>query len=101
MYFAVRELIWLRQMSPDTGFSTLPGLKLYSDNQGAIILSRNDVENERTKHIEVKFHFVKDHMATRAAVFKYNKTEEVTADTMTRALASVKHAKFTKAMGMN
>ena len=101
MSFAVRELIWLRRMSLDTGVSTLSGLKLYSDNEGAISLSRNDVANERTKHIEVIFHFVKDHVAKGSVVLKYIKTEEMTADIMTKALGSVKHAKFTKAMGMS
>lgn len=56
---AVKEGIWLKNLLDEIGFSGNDAT-VYSDSQSAIHLSRNPVFHDRTKHIDVKFHFIRD-----------------------------------------
>ena len=52
------ELLWLRWLLKDLGVSTNSVTPLYYDNQSAIHIAHNDVFHERTKHIEIDYHFI-------------------------------------------
>ncbi|GKF90090.1 hypothetical protein Tco_0264053 [Tanacetum coccineum] len=56
---AVKEAIWLRGLLEELGVK-LNTVAVNCDNQGAIHLSRNHVFHERTKHINVRYHFIRD-----------------------------------------
>ena len=70
------------------------------DNQGALALAHDHVNNERTKHIDVKYHFIRDHILRKTVSPRYVPTTSMVADIMTKALGSVKHQSFVKMMGM-
>ncbi|KAM2568815.1 hypothetical protein TB2_009006 [Malus domestica] len=53
------ELIWLKGLISDLGFSTLSPMSLIYDNQEAMHIATNPVFHERTKHIEVDCHFIR------------------------------------------
>lgn len=67
------------------------------DNQSCVHIS-NTLETKRTKHIDVKFHFVKDLVSKGKFLLKYVPTEHQTADVLTKALNVVKFTKFRKDM---
>ncbi|KAJ3514873.1 hypothetical protein NMY22_g14604 [Coprinellus aureogranulatus] len=74
---------------------------LFNDNQGAIALSKDPQYRARTKHIQRKFHFVRDDLVRTGVVrIKYLPTEEMVADIMTKPLAREAHWKFVEAMGL-
>lgn len=98
--FAVREALWLKRLLFDLGY-TSNATVLYGDNQGALGLAKNDVISERTKHIDVKFHFIKEHIKNGNIKNVYIPTTEMVADIMTKALEVKKHRTFIKAMGMS
>ena len=52
------ELLWLRWLLKDLGVSTSSTTPFYCDNQSAIHIAHNDVFHERTKHIEIDYHFI-------------------------------------------
>ena len=55
---AAQEAIWLRQLNTDVqGESSEPTI-LYEDNQAAICLSKNTQCHGRSKHIDIKYHFI-------------------------------------------
>ncbi|KAL2498871.1 cysteine-rich RLK (RECEPTOR-like protein kinase) 8 [Abeliophyllum distichum] len=56
---AVKEGLWLRGLLGEIGFRN-ETIRLYTDNQSAIHLSKNPVYHDRTKHMDIKFHFVRD-----------------------------------------
>lgn len=58
---AVKEGIWLKNLLDKIGFSG-NNVTVFSDSQSTIHLSRNPVFHDRTKHIDVKFHFIRDIM---------------------------------------
>lgn len=55
------ELIWLRCLLRDMGVLISAPTPLYCDNKAAIQITHNDVFHERTKHIEIDFHFTRHH----------------------------------------
>ena len=55
---AIQEVLWLRGLMEELGLHTQTGSTVYGDNQSAIAVSQNGVKGERTKHVDVKYHFV-------------------------------------------
>jgi hypothetical protein len=60
MAHTATELTWLQHFLQEIGFSTLTPIPLFCDNQAALHIASNPIFHERTKHIEVDCHFVRD-----------------------------------------
>ena len=73
---------------------------LFADNQGAMELAYNDVINEKTKHIDVNYNFIKEKVKDGTIVFNYVPTSENAADIMTKMLQKTLPAKMTSKLGM-
>ncbi|KAJ3507815.1 hypothetical protein NMY22_g16815 [Coprinellus aureogranulatus] len=101
MCAAGQHLAWLRTFFEDIGHPQADPTTLFNDNQGAIALSKDPQYRSRTKHIQRKFHFVRDDLVRNGVVkIKYLPTEEMVADIMTKPLPRETHWKFVKAMGL-
>ena len=57
---AAQEAIWLRSLLKSLSFKQSKATKLYEDNQGAIALTKNPKTHSRTKHIDIKYHYIRD-----------------------------------------
>ncbi|CAL5387066.1 unnamed protein product [Camellia sinensis] len=57
-----QELLWLRWLLADMGVSSSTPTPLYCDNRSAIQIAHNDVFHDRTKHIEIDCHFIRQHV---------------------------------------
>ena len=55
---ATQEAIWLRQLLADLRIDTKTPTEISEDNQGAIAMAKNPVGHKRTKHIDIKHHFI-------------------------------------------
>jgi hypothetical protein len=98
---AAKEGLWLRTfMSQVFGEVTGP-LTLHSDNQSAIALTRDHQYHARTKHIDIRFHFIRWIVEDGKMKLVYCPTEEMVADIMTKALPSVKVKHFAAALGLS
>ena len=62
MAHATAEIVWLRWLLSDMGVSLVTSTPLYCDNKSAIQIAHNSVFHERTKHIEIDCHFVRQHL---------------------------------------
>ncbi|KAK8921866.1 hypothetical protein KSP39_PZI020300 [Platanthera zijinensis] len=62
MTHGVCEGLWLRSLLSDLGLSEDEPIRLYCDNKAAINIAHNPVQHDRTKHIEVDRHFVKENI---------------------------------------
>jgi hypothetical protein len=83
---ATKETMWLRQLLSEIGFAqTGPTLTL-ADNQGAIILSEDQANHERTKAIDVKFHYTREHVLLGDTRFRYVRSCDNVADIFTKPL---------------
>ena len=74
---------------------------IYGDNQGSIALATNPIHHNRSKHIDVKYHYVRNEVENGRVKLKYIPMAEMMADILTKALPRVLHQCHMKAMGMD
>ncbi|GJV42919.1 retrovirus-related pol polyprotein from transposon TNT 1-94 [Tanacetum coccineum] len=79
------QVLWLRSQLTDYGlrFNKIP---MYCDNISAIALCCNNVEHSRSKHIDIRFHFIKEQVENGVVELYYVNTEYQLADIFTKAL---------------
>lgn len=75
-------------------------LVIYNDNQGAGQMTKNPICPGRAKHIDIKYHHIREVVDAGIIKIEYQPTEEMPADVLTKALASTKHNKCTDEMGL-
>ena len=80
-------------MSEVTGAEQKP-VTLYVDNKSAIALMTNAVFHGRSKHIDTRFHFIRECVEKREIIVEFVSTREQRADILTKALARVKFAEM-------
>ena len=98
---AGEHLAWLRTFFDEIGHPQKGPTQLFCDNQAVIILSRNPQFRARTKHIQWKYHFVRDDLVGKGeAIVRYVPTGDMVADIHTKPLMRDLHWKFVKAMGL-
>jgi hypothetical protein len=85
---AIQEVLWLRGLMEELGLHTRTGSTVYGDNQSAIAVSQNGVKGERTKHVDVKYHFVTEAVERGVVSLKWVPTMQQQADIFTKALAA-------------
>ena len=85
---------FLRQLFADISNSQASQFDLYVDNQGAIKLAQNPVHHQRSKHIDVKFHFLRSEIQFGTAKIHYVQSAHNIADMFTKALSRVKFDNF-------
>ncbi|GJW49647.1 hypothetical protein Tco_0090998 [Tanacetum coccineum] len=86
---AVKEAIWLRGLLEELGVK-LNTVAVNCDNQGAIHLSRNHVFHERTKHINVRYHFIREVLEAKTVKVLKVGTRHHVADTLTNVIHKLK-----------
>ncbi|KAJ9566607.1 hypothetical protein OSB04_002573 [Centaurea solstitialis] len=80
-----QELIWLRWLLSDMGAPQLSPTLLGCDNTSAIQIAHNDIFHERTKHIEIDCHFVRQHVVCKTIQLQSISTDDQPADIFTKA----------------
>jgi hypothetical protein len=83
---AVQECVHLRQLLADLGYPQKGATVIYEDNQGCIALARNPVFHKRTKHIDIRYHFIRERILDGTIDLKYIPTSDQYADIMTKCL---------------
>ena len=83
---ATQEAIWLRRLLSDLGCKADGPTLIKEDNQGAIEIARNPKFHNRTKHIDMTFHFIRERIASKDIKVEYCSTHDMIADIMTKAL---------------
>jgi hypothetical protein len=79
------QLLWMRQTLRDYGYK-LSKVPLLCDNESAICLADNPVEHSRTKHIAIRYHFLRDHQQRGYIEIAYVSTKEQLVDIFTKSL---------------
>ena len=98
--FAVREAIWLRKLLLELGYANHSPTPIYEDNVGCISLSENWRADQRTKHIEVQYHFTREQVEAKRVKLEAMSTKDMLADGMTKSLAGPRFQWFTNALNM-
>lgn len=97
--FATKEALWLSKLLAMFGLWVSP-ISIWCDSQSAIHLIKNAVISQRSKHIDVQHHFLRERVARGEVLFVYCNTSENVADCLTKALPSAKFMVFLKGLGL-
>ena len=99
---AAREAIWLRRLIGEVFRPLTNPTTLYCDNQSAIALATGDGKyHARTKHIDIRYHFIRFVVEEGHIHLIYCPTDDMAADTLTKALPSIKAKHFASALGLS
>jgi len=79
------QILWLKQQLADFGLQ-ISKVPLTCDNTSAINLTKNQIQHSRTKHIEIRHHFIRDHVSNGDCEVKFVETKLQLADIFTKPL---------------
>ena len=98
----VKESIWLQAILIDLGAirHAAEVQHISIDNQGALALAKNPQFHARTKHIDIQYHFVREHVQNRRITLTYCPTSDMTADVFTKALPQPAFVKHRRGLGL-
>ena len=82
----ISQAIWLSKFFDEVGLQINRPVLIYGNNVGSIANTVNDKNHCGTKHIDVKYHFVKEHTKSGQVKFEYTLSTENIADLFTKPL---------------
>lgn len=99
---ATKQAVWIRHFLHSIGKSQYNAgpTMICEDNMGALKLADNPVYHPKTKHIAVRFHVIRDHIASGEIKLQYTPTDQMIADGLTKATNKEIHRRFVEAIGM-
>ena len=97
---AAQETVWLRQLLSDVNCTSNEPTILLEDNQSAICMTKNPKYHSRSKHIDIKYHFVREEVIKGTIELQYCPTHDMIADVLTKGLSNDKFIRFRNMMGM-
>ncbi|GAB2292881.1 hypothetical protein Dimus_038225 [Dionaea muscipula] len=97
---AVSHCIWLRQLLEEVHLLQPQPTVIGVDNQSAIAIAKNPVYHDRSKHIDVRFHFLRDSVANGVVKLIYVKTQDQVADILTKPLSLHVFARLRSLLGV-
>lgn len=80
------ELLWLKMLLYEIGFSVKEPMSLFCDNKVAISIIHELVQHDRTKHVEIDQHFIKDHVKSGSICIPFIQTKFQLTDIFTKGL---------------
>ncbi|KAF5374058.1 hypothetical protein D9757_010721 [Collybiopsis confluens] len=95
-----REALWLRTLFAELGLPFKHPLDIFVDNQGTIAFAQNSGFHARSKHIDIRHHFIRENITSNKVSIHYCATEENIADILTKGLDRNKHEHFLELLGM-
>nr|GEY44263.1 retrovirus-related Pol polyprotein from transposon TNT 1-94 [Tanacetum cinerariifolium] len=93
------QVLWMRTQLTDYGFH-FNKIPIYFDSKSAITISCNPVQHSRTKHIDVRYHFIKEHVEKGMIELYLVKTDYQLADLFTKALPAYRFNYLVRRFGM-
>ncbi|GBN09715.1 Copia protein [Araneus ventricosus] len=96
---AVIEALWLRNILKDLNCEIKVNVKLYDDNMGCLSLMKN-LESKRTKHVNIRYHYIREKVTAKEIELHYIKYQEQLADILTKGLSKQIFEKFYELSGL-
>ena len=90
---AAQEAVWLRNVMKGLS-EKMPPTVIHEDNQSAIAIAKNPQFHSRTKHMDIKYHFVRELVDKGTIQLSYCETGNMLADVLTKGLPAPQHNKL-------
>jgi hypothetical protein len=95
-----KQAVWFGIMLKELGFPLKVPVPIYADNQASIFNASNPVQETRTKHIDVKYHKIREMVDLGQIAIYYVPGTENPADLFTKPLGRVKFEEYRKSLGL-
>ena len=93
------QILWMRNQLRDYGL-WMSKIPIFCDNTSAISISNNPVQHSRTKHIDIRYHFIREHVTNGTVELHFVPTEDQIADIFTKPLDESTFSKLVDELGM-
>lgn len=93
------EVKWLSSLLKDLGLKNLPPTILKCDNKAALAIAANPVQHEKTKHVDIDCHFVRDQLKDGFIKTEYTSSNNQVADILTKILPVKTHLQHVGKLG--
>lgn len=93
------QLLWMKQMIAEYGY-VQDNIIVYCDNTSAINISKNPVQHSRTKHIDIRHHFIRELVENKTIKLEHVATEVQHADIFTKSLDATRFELLRKTIGV-
>ena len=93
------QILWMRNQLRDYGL-LVSKIPIFCDNTSAIAISNNPVQHSRTKHIDIRYHFIREHVTNGIVELHFVPTEDQIADIFTKPLDENTFSKLVSELGM-
>jgi len=94
-----RQVVWIQNIFNELGLPVKP-TQICTDNEGGIFIASNPVQERCTKHIDVRFHYVRDLIEQKRIDVVWIPTDENSTDIFTKNLGYIKFEKFRSMLGL-
>jgi hypothetical protein len=98
---ACKEALWIRRILHDLNQSCDEATTIYEDNQSCLKIIEEEKFSNRSKHIDVRYHFVKDYVEKKVIKCTYCPTEKMIADLLTKPLSGHRIITLRSKCGLN
>jgi hypothetical protein len=95
-----KESVWMIEFLGDLGVLIHDAMVVHVDNQGAIALAKNSVFHDRSKHIDIQYHYTRGLVKERRIHLEYIPTTEMLADLLTKPLPRRQHGYLADGIGL-
>ena len=90
----IKEAVYIKALLEELGFYNQNKFPIYTDNNGALLLAKNPIFHERTKHIAVRYHYIRDLIIKGIIDLNYIPSKDQKSDGLTKPLDKVKFNNF-------
>jgi hypothetical protein len=97
---AIKEIMWVRGLLKSMGYTMDEPTIIYEDNNACIELARDPKHRERAKHIDVRYHFIRDLISKKVVRIERCNSEMQLADGLTKALPIERFKKLNELIGV-
>ena len=93
------QVVWMHTLLGELGYDLKP-IPICGDNQGSIFISSNPVTEKRSKHINIRYHYIHEVIARKLAEVYFIDSDNNPADLLTKNFGIVKFQKFRALLGL-
>ncbi|KAM7530603.1 hypothetical protein LguiB_034013 [Lonicera macranthoides] len=98
--FCVCQAIWLPNLLRNLNLQQEKSMEIYIDNKSALALAKNSVFHDRSKHIDMRYHFIRESIAKKEVVLIFVKTQDQIADIFTKPFKVELFCKLRSSLGV-